>query len=408
MDSFEKFNDNKLPSKKNFFSTLTQTHILDDDYKFAQEVWNKFKIRNMGEYHDFYVNLDTSLLADVFQAFRKTIYETYRLDPCHFLSIPGLAWAAALKETKVELDLFQDSESYQFFEFGIRGGMCGVNKRYCKANNPQINDYNSHEPKTYLIYLDFNNLYGWAMNQLLPKSNFRWLNENQFENINWKTIDTESNIGYVLEVDLFYPNHIHDLHKDFPLAPEKMKIPNERLSFYQKQTIENLKQYGYRRNPTEKLMQTLFNKTNYVIHFKNLKLYMNLGLELKKVHRVMEFRQERYLSSYIKKNTILRKNSKNDFEKDLYKLMNNAAFGKSIQDQRKHLNIKLALNEKQALKYLTKPNFEQFMILDENKSLIKLRKTVVNLNKPIYIGFTVLELSKWLMYDRHYNYFIIF
>ena len=405
MDDFIKFEEKCLPDKKNFYSSLNFSDISDSDYKHAQEIWGHFNIQTLGEYHDFYVNLDTCLLADVFQAFRKTILEEYELEACSFFSIPGLAWSAALKVSDVKLELLKVVDDYTFFEFGIRGGMCGVNRRFCKANNPKVENYDPEKPLKYLTYLDFNNLYGWAMNQKLPQCDFEWLFEEEYENIDWKEIDTEGKVGYVLELDLHYPKELHDLHSDFPLAPNKCKIKNEQLSQYQLNTIENLKQYGYRRTPTEKLMQTLDDKDNYVIHFKNLKLYLQLGLIIKKIHRVLKFTQNDFLKSYIEKNTILRQNSKNDFEKDLFKLMNNSVFGKSIQDQRKHLNIKLALNESQASKYLKKPNFTSFLILDEDKTLINMRKTVVDLNRPIFIGFTVLELSKWLMYDKHYNYF---
>ena len=405
MTSFDKFEETNLPTNENFFSKLHQTSISDEDYEYAKEVWKSFKINDLGEYHDFYVNLDTCLLADVFQAFRKTIYKEYGLEPCHFFSIPGLAWSAALKVSDVKLDLLTNVDDYQFFEFGIRGGMCGVNRRFCKANNPNVKDFNVNKETVHLTYLDFNNLYGWAMNQLLPERDFKWLDENEFCGINWKNIETETDVGYILEVDFHYPENLHNLHKDFPLAPHQFIVTNDLLSEYQKNTIERLKGYGYRRTPTKKLMQTLYDKHNYVIHFKNLKLYLHLGLQLIKIHRVIKFHQSAFLKTYIEKNTLLRQNSKNDFEKDLFKLMNNSVFGKSIQDQRKHLNIKLALNEKQASKYLKKPNFTSFMILDEDKTLINMRKTVVDLNRPIYIGFTVLELSKWLMYDRHYNYF---
>lgn len=405
MTDFDKFKERELPSKISFFSTLNQTEISDEDYSFAQNIWKNFNIQTLGDYHDFYVNLDTCLLADIFQAFRKTIYKEYELDPCHFLSIPGLAWSGALKVSEVKLELLTDVDDYQFFEMGVRGGMCGVNRRYCKANNEFVDNYNSKKPKTFLTYLDFNNLYGWAMDQKLPMDMFEWLTEKEYSNIDWASIDTEENIGYILEVDLEYNDILHDSHKDFPLAPHKLKIDNNSLSNYQKNTIEYLKNYGYRRTATEKLMQTLFDKDNYIIHFKNLKLYLQLGLKLKKIHRVIRFQQENFLHKYIEKNTILRQNANNDFEKDLFKLMNNSVFGKSIQDQRKHLNIKLALNEQQASKLLNKPNFTSYLILDENKTLINMRKTTVDLNRPIYIGFTVLELSKWLMYDRHYNYF---
>jgi hypothetical protein len=405
MNSFDKFNETVLPPKQNFFSSLSQTDITDEDYIHAKKVWKSFNIKNLGGYHDFYVNLDTSLLADVFQAFRKSIFDTYKLEPAHFFSIPGLAWCAALKETKVELELFQDSDFYQFFEMGIRGGICGVTKRLSKANNPETYEYDKTKPTTYLTYLDFNNLYGWAMTQLLPKDNFEWLNENEFYEIDWKNIDTEQDIGYVLEVDLNYPSKLHNKHKDFPLAPHKFKIKNELLSEYQSNTVEYLKNFGYKRTITEKLMLTFYDRKNYIIHFKNLKLYLNLGMKLKKIHRVVKFKQEKFLKKYILKNTKLRRNSINDFLRDLYKLMNNAVYGKALQNMRNLQDIKLALREAQLLKYLSKPNFQQFIILDENKALIKMRKTIVDLNKPIYIGFTVLELSKYLMYDRHYNYF---
>ena len=405
MNSFERFNETNLPPKENFFSSLNQTNITDEDYEHAKIVWKKFNISNLGEYHDMYVNLDSSLLADVFQTFRKTIHDTYGLDAAHFISIPGLAWSAALKETKIKLKLFENTEDYQFFERGIRGGMCGVNKRYCSSNDPKMMNYNPEKPIKSMVYLDFNNLYGWAMNQKLPIGEFKWLDEKEYIDINWYEVNTETDIGYVLEVDLHYPDHLHDEHKDFPLCPHKCKISNDSLSPYQKKTIEHLKQFGYRRTVTEKLMLTFYDKNNYIIHFKNLKLYLSLGLELREIHRVIQFKQKRFLKKYIEKNTKLRQNSKNDFERDLFKLMNNSVFGKSIQDQRKHVNIKLALTEKQASKYLSKPNFEQFLILDKDKALIKMRKTVVDLNKPLYVGFTVLELSKFLMFDRHYNYF---
>lgn len=258
---------------------------------------------------------------------------------------------------------------------------------------------------TFLAYLDANNLYGWSMDQMLPIDSFTWLKKSTYKNFDWKRIKTESTYGFILEVDLEYPDSLHDLHKDYPLAPHRVKITNEELSDYQQKTIEYLKQFGYKRIPTTKLMQTLYNKYKYVIHFKNLKLYLNLGMNLLKIHRVLRFRQSKFLSKYIELNTNLRKNAKNDFEKDLFKLMNNSVFGKSIQSQRKHLDIKIGLTEKQTSKLLVKPNFESFTILDNDKALIKMRKTTVKLNRPIYIGFTVLELSKYLMYKYYYNIF---
>ena len=405
MDNFDKFQEKKLPPYKYFYSKLNNTNITEENYDFAQNVWNVFDMKSIGDYHNFYVLLDTALLADVFQAFRKTIFNVYKLDPCHFFSIPGLAWSAALKYIGKKIELFTDIDMYQFIERGIRGGISGVMKRHSIANNAESNTFNENEESKYLCYLDVNNLYGWAMNQNLPCSDFEWIDGNELSKIDWQNINTETNVGYIIEIDLIYPKELHDLHKDFPLCPERMKIPNTFLSKYQIDTLELLKKYGYRRTATEKLMLTLFDKTNYVLHFKNLKLYLQLGMKIQGFHRGIKFHQSKVLSPYIKLNTKLRKQAKNDFEKDLFKLMNNSVFGKSIQDNRKHLNVILAMNEKQAENAIRKPTFEQFNIIDENKAIIKMKKPSIKLDKPIFIGFTVLELSKHLMYDYKYNLF---
>jgi len=243
------------------------------------------------------------------------------------------------------------------------------------------------------------------MNQCLPQSDFKWLTQNEINSIDWSKTKEEDDIGYILEVDLKYPPGIHDFHIDYPLAPEKSKILNNELSKYQTNTLKIMEKFNYKRIPTEKLMLTLRDKTKYIVHFRNLKLYIRLGLEILKIHRVLSFKQSAWLRPYIEYNTELRKNAKSDFEKDLIKLLNNAVFGKSIENKRKHANIKLALNESQAKRYLRKPLFEEFHILNSTKALIKMKKSFVILDKPIYIGFTVLELSKMHMYRLHYDCF---
>jgi hypothetical protein len=405
MDSFERFNETILPSIDKFYSSLTLKSISETDYMFAKQVWKKFKMKNLGDYHDFYVMLDTSLLADVFQAFRNTIIQIYELDPCHFYSIPGLAWSAALKYTNIKLEYIQDIDIYMFVENAIRGGMCGVTKRYAKSNNRFSNNFDQSKETTYISHLDVNNLYGKALSEKLPVSNFEWIEKQELDEIDWKTINTENDYGYIIECDLKYPIELHDKHKDYPLAPLKQKISNEKLSKYQMATLEYLKQYGYKRVSTEKLLLTLEDKMKYTLHFKTLKLYLDLGLELLNIYRGIRFKQLAFLQPYIEFNTTLRSKANSDFEKDLYKLMNNSVFGKSIEDKRKHLNLKLVLNEKQCSSYVRKPNFEQFHILNEHASLIKLNKSKVILDKPIAIGFTVLDLSKRFMYLLHYKIF---
>ena len=159
MDSFDKF-DGGLPSKEDFYSILNNENISDKDYKHAQNVWNKFKLKTMGEYHDLYLKSDILLLADVFENFRRTCLEYYKLDPCHYFTSPGLSWDAMLKMTNIKLELMVDIDMFQFIERGMRGGISYIANRYSKANNKYMKNYNNQLPKKYIVYLDVNNLVG--------------------------------------------------------------------------------------------------------------------------------------------------------------------------------------------------------------------------------------------------------
>ena len=171
MDSFDKF-DEKLPTKEEFYSILNDEHITDKDYEHAQNVWSTFSLKNMGEYHNLYLKSDILLLADVFENFRKTCLEYYKLDPCHYFTSPGLSWDAMLKMTNIKLELMTDIDMFQFIEKGMRGGISYIANRYGKANNKYMKEYDEKAPSKYIMYLDANNLYGWAMSQYLPTGGF--------------------------------------------------------------------------------------------------------------------------------------------------------------------------------------------------------------------------------------------
>ena len=162
-------------------------------------------------------------------------------------------------------------------------------------------------------------------------------------------------------------------------------------------------EYNIKYDKTEKLIPNLYNKKNYVVHYRNLKLYIQLGMKLTKIHRVLSFNQSKWLEPYIKKNTEMRAKAKNDFEKDFFKLMNNAIFGKTCENVRKRINLKLITDKNKAMKYVAKPNFKNITIFNDNLIAIDLYKTKVNFDRPIIIGFCILDLSKVLMYDFHYN-----
>ena len=398
MNSFKKFEDSRLPKKEDFFSIMNNEHITDEEYQHAQNVWNEFGLSSMGEYHDLYLKSDILLLADVFENFRKTCQEYYELDPAHYFTSPGLSWDAMLKRTETELELISDVDMFLFIEKGMRGGISYIANRYGKANNKYMKNYNPEEASKYIKYLDANNLYGWAMSQYLPTGGFKWLTE---EEVDLSKYNDELEKGLVLEVDLEYSGELHDLHNDYPLAPEKIKVTEDMLSPYCREIAEKFK---VKVGLVEKLVPTLSNKERYVLHYRNLQLYMSLGLKLIKIHRALEFNQSPWLKPYIDFNTKKRAKAKNSFEKDFFKLMNNSVFGKTMENLRKRQNIKLVTDEEQLLKWTSRPSFISCKIFNEDLVAVHKTKPTLTLNRPAYVGMCILELSKTRMYDFHYNY----
>lgn len=239
----------------------------------------------------------------------------------------------------------------------------------------------------------------------MPYKDFRWIDPSKFSETQWYKCDTNSDIGYILEVDLIYPKHLHDLHSDFPLGPVKREIAKEELSNYQKKLVEYLKSININWKPTKKLILDVKDKEHYVLHYKNLNLYLGLGLKIRKIHKILEFKQKNFIAPYIDLNTKLREKASDKFTQDLLKLFNNAIFGKSCQNVRNHIDVKFVINSKQAKNYLKKPLFESFYIIDENKAIIRMNRSKISLNRPIIIGFSVLDISKKLMYEIFYNVF---
>ena len=379
MDGLDKRSDTSLPPIECFYSKLNDTHIKPSDYTHANEVWRTFQMETMRDYHDLYLKTDVLLLADVFEQFRDICQEHYQLDPAWYYTSPGLAWDACLKMTNVELELLHDLDILLMVEEGVRGGVSMITKRLGEANHKYMSgergmpSFDPSKPSKYITYLDANNLYGWAMSRKLPTHGFKWMSPWQL--VNW---------GYhtcIVEVDLEYPHELHDLHNDYPLAPEHLEVGG-----------------------VSKLIPNLYDKKNYVVHYEALKLYERLGLVVTKIHRGIVFHDSPWLKGYIDKNTQLRMQSKSKFEKDFFKLMNNSVFGKTIEDIRKRTDIKLVTTKEQAEKYINKPNYQGRTTFSDNLVAIHMGKTEIFMDKPVYLGMSILDLSKTLMYDFHYGF----
>ena len=220
MNSFERFNEDKLCARKYFYSSTKDKKISEDgeisdghvsikDDMVCEKIWDKFKMKNMGDYHYHYFKKDVLLLADVFEKFIDTFLKYYELDPCHYFSDPGLSWDAMLKMTGVKLEKISDIDQYLFIEKGRRGVSC-IARRYAKAKNKYMSDYDSNKQSTFITYLDKNNLHDWAMSEYLPYRKFEWLKN--VDELDVMSINEKSDGRYFLEVDLKYPDEIHDIH----------------------------------------------------------------------------------------------------------------------------------------------------------------------------------------------------
>ncbi|XP_076384365.1 uncharacterized protein LOC143262720 [Megalopta genalis] len=247
-----------------------------------------------------------------------------------------------------------------------------------------MSTYDSAEPSSYLMYFDVNNLYGWAMSQPLPHRGFQWVDDTS--NFNIDSVPIDSPVGYILEVDLEYPQEIHDAHADLPFCPI------HEVGALQK-----------------KLLTTLSHKNRYVLHYRYLQQCLRYNLKLKKIHRILKFEQSCWLRRYIDLNTRLRANANNDFSKNLFKLMNNAVFGKTMENVRNHVNVKLLSRwsgRYGAGRLIARPNFHSCTVFSEDFVAVQMNQLSIKFYKPIYIGMSVLDISKLHLYDFHYGYML--
>ena len=370
-----------MPDKNDFCIKLNLEDITDKDYEHVQKVWEIFEIKNRGGYYDLYVQIDTLLLADVFENFRDTCIKMYELDPAQLLSAPGLAWQACLKKTKVNIDLSTDTDMLLTVENEIRVGICQATHRYAKANNKYMKNYNKDIISSYLMYLDANNLYGWAMSQKLPVNGFKWVEKSRLSRFNERFIknyNENSDIGYFLEVDIDYPKELFNFHKDLPFLPERKKVKK-----------------------CEKLICSIEDKEKCVVHIRALKQALNHGLILKKVHRVIKFNQRAWLKLM---NTKKRKEAKNEFEKDFFKIMINSVFGKTIENLRKHRDIKIVTTDGRRSELISEPDYHTIKPFSEYLLEIEMKKTKVEICKPVYLGISIFDISKTLTYEFWHDY----
>ena len=323
---FNSIDDYKKPvhnlKKEDFFSKLKNKCPDDEEIQRTKEIIEIFNIKDGKELTELYLKSDVILLADVFEKFIKISVEEFGLNPLYCVSLLGYTWQCGMKYTDINLQTLQDKEMILLLENNIRGGISSImGDRYIKSDDNKK-----------ILYIDANNLYGHSMSQYLPYDEIKFDNNVTLEDI----INTpdDNDIGYFVEVDLIYPNNIKQKTKNFPFASVNKKINPDNFSDYMKENLPNT----YIQN--KKLICDWSDKKNYLIHYRMLKFYVRHGLIVDKVHDIISFRQSRWLEKYINFNTQKRNQAANDFEKDFYKLLNNAFYGKTMENVRNRLKIK--------------------------------------------------------------------
>lgn len=401
MDSFEKYNETCLPSKDKFYNSLNNQEISDEEYLYAQQVFRGFECKNLGDFSNTYMIQDTVILSEIFEAFRKMCLCYYGLDPCHFYSLPGFTYTAALKFTRVECDLIRDPNMFLMIESGIRGGLSMVSHRHAIANNKLMKNFNPHQPSSFIAYFDVCNLYGYALKSFLPQKDFQFDIVENFNDEKIKLLDDEGDDGYIFQVDLEYPRHLHRAHDAFPLIIDHLTITPDLLSPYNWSIYEKFEEKPLARDI--KLCPNFRKKEYYVVHYRLLKYFLEMGIVCSKIHHVIKFKQARFLESYINFNSIKRMESKTNFERDLFKLIVNSLYGKTIESLRGRINVEI-VNSKRELDFrVKKPLFKCAKILGENSALVVRDKNKIIQNRAQYIGFVILDIAKLHMLKWHYG-----
>ena len=390
-----------LPKKEEFFNDLTCQHITKDEYDFAQKVWDRFSCKTFQDYMEIYLLADCLLLCDVFENFRSNCLQQYNIDPCYYFSAPHFTFDAFLRHSSLTLELLSDINQYLFIIKGIRGGMSMVSKRHAVTNNKYVEGYNSSKSSSFILYLDANNLYGRAMQEYLPWKNFEWMSPHQLNYDFIKRLEPEGEVGCIIQCSLEYPVALHDYHSDYPLAPIKKSIPYGMLSPVARMICDKHKLK--RTTNVEKLLATVEDKDFYILHYRNLQLYVSLGLRVKKIHAGIIFKQGPIMKSYIDFNSEKRAQATNKFDTDFYKLLSNSLYGKTIENPEKQSKVKLCSESSMYENYVGKPNFKNAKRINNKLVGVEMKYSSIKINKPFYIGMSILDLSKWHMYNFHYN-----
>ncbi|XP_066955706.1 uncharacterized protein [Macrobrachium rosenbergii] len=408
VDDENKLLDNQLPPHEAFYSSLKGEGISEEEYQRSREMWQLGECQTLRDYMEVYLKIDVGLLADVFLNWRQILLRQYGLDCAQYTTLPDYAYDAMLKKTGVVLDYPYDISTYLQIQENVRGGFTTVVRQHSVARNEDIGNLREGEEEaSYILYQDFNSLYPFSMTGKLPTGDIRQLSEEEkssFMKSNFPSSDDDE-VGYWLVIDTKPLSAEAAVNTDeLPLCLHKRNIKEEEISPYCRHVLEE--EGGKMGHRTRKLIGDHGPKKNYMIALPLLRFYMELGLEIEKVHKVYSFKQPNFMKGFIDGNIEARRKSKCRDEQSAFKLISNSVFGRCLMNPTKYATKNSVVNnESRFLKEIRNPRFKDFIVLNPNRVLCVSEKSEIDVNMPNFVGFQILEIAKLQMY--HYWYKVI-
>jgi len=387
-----------LPPKSSFYSMLNNEEISDEDYNHACFLYKELKCKNLEDLSFFYCVSDVVQLADIMLFYQKLCLEKFGVDIFKFYSVSSISYFIAISESGIDLEFIKDPNINAFVSDFVRGANVFVPIRYAKANRPDLPSFNPNKLTRYLFMYDVNSLYGTVLaDSELYIGELYWLSEEEI--LNFDLYKEYKEYGFIVRCDIQIPFSLHELFIDFPPLAEKIKYKEDDLSPYQQKLI---KEYNFKPH-LEELSLNLWNKNNYVIHYKLLRFVCSLGLKVTKIHEILKFRQKKFLHDYIVKNIEDRQRSLNEPERNFLKLLNNSVYGKTLQNKIKEIRTEIVTDPLTAMKKIANPLFSRYQVINSHTSLISSKKKEVTVDTFNIIGGSILDLSKLHMLKLYYQ-----
>lgn len=394
LSSTDVMQEKHLPPKAAFYNDLKKENVREEDYNHACEIWNTFRCENFQSFLEVYLSCDVLALADLFERYRNMGMRQFSLDPVFFFSASHYSWNCMLKFTGAQIELIQDTEMWHWVRSAVRGGLTYVVRRYMKANLPHLPDYREEEASTQLCYLDCRGLYSYCLRRPLPLGNYKWLSEKKV-----KCFDihcAKKGKGHILQVDVSYPQELHAYFRDLPPLPHHKFPDRNQWSSHQKRLAEITGQIRIS-GKTKKLIADLEPKRDYVVHIELLRICIKLGVKVDKIHRIVEFDESPWASSYIDYVEKQRQKAASLFESNYLKKANNVIFGYMLNDVTRRRRTQLITSSEKFLKLSRKPNFKRWNIYGSHLVSVEMQPVSVLMSSPIIAGFSVLDISKMHM-----------